>query len=195
MEFEELQKIWDSQNNQPLYVMNEKALHSRILSKKKRAYHITNISELLLIIVNIAAGSFIFGMSFFKPGGGSIPMYLLSTWMFACVVYVWINRLRRKKRDQQFDRSMHADLDHTISVAAYQVRLSQIMHWNILPVGALTLLGVWGGGKPIWVIGVILIFFALAYYAGTWEHNVYRSRKRELEILKTKLEEDTVSGN
>jgi hypothetical protein len=48
MEFEELRKIWDAQNNQPLYAINEKAMYNLILSKKKQAHHITNISELLI---------------------------------------------------------------------------------------------------------------------------------------------------
>src|SRR4051794_28721596 len=42
MEFEEMQKIWSMQNNEALYVINEKALHNRILSKKKSASHIVN---------------------------------------------------------------------------------------------------------------------------------------------------------
>ena len=63
MEFEELQKIWDSQNNRPVYAIDEKALHNRILSKKRQAYHITNTTELLLIIVNVAAGGLILGLN------------------------------------------------------------------------------------------------------------------------------------
>jgi len=62
MEFEELRKIWDAQNNRPLYAINEKAMYNLILSKKKQAHHITNISELLIIIVYFITGSFVFGM-------------------------------------------------------------------------------------------------------------------------------------
>ena len=36
MEFDELKKIWDSQNNEVLYAINEKALHDRIRTKKGR---------------------------------------------------------------------------------------------------------------------------------------------------------------
>jgi hypothetical protein len=38
------------------------------------------------------------------------------------------------------------------------------MLWNILPTGALTIL--WEGGKPTWIAMVLLLFFALSYYAG-----------------------------
>ena len=37
MEFDELKQVWDSQNNELLYAINEQALHNRILSKKKQA--------------------------------------------------------------------------------------------------------------------------------------------------------------
>ena len=59
MEFDELQKIWDTRHNQPLYVINEEALHQRIIEKKYRVIHIAVFSEWLLIIVNIAAGGFL----------------------------------------------------------------------------------------------------------------------------------------
>ena len=69
MEFEELRKIWDAQNNQPLYAINEKAMYNLVLSKKKQAHHITNISELLLIFVNIGSGILVLALNIFKQSG------------------------------------------------------------------------------------------------------------------------------
>lgn len=192
MEFEELQQIWDSQNNKPLYAIDEKALHNRILSKKNKARHITNISELLSIMVNIGAGCFILGVNFFKPGG-NLFMYFLSAWMLSTALYLLVSRIRRIKGDHRFDRSMRGDLNHAISMATYQVRLSQLMRWNILPIGILILLGVWEGGKSLWIALGIVIFFVLTNYAAGWEHNIYKARKRELEILQNKLENEALS--
>ena len=188
MEFEQLQKIWDAQTNQPLYAINEKAMYNIILSKKKKTHHITNISELLLIFVNIGSGIFILGVNYFKQG--NIFLYLLSAWMFGSALYTLVNRIQRKKTGSQFERSMHGDLNHAISVATYQVRISQIMRWNILPIAVLCILGVWGGGKSIWLAAGILFFFAVVFYASGWEHNIYKRKKRELEILKNKLENE-----
>jgi len=187
MEFDELQEIWDSQNNQPLYAINEKALHNRIQSKMKQGRHITNVSELLLILVNLGAGSFVLGVNL-SLQSGNIFMYILAAWMFATALYALVSRIRRIKEAHRFDRSMRGDLDHAISVATYQVRLSKIMRWNILPVGAFVLLGLLEGRKPLWTVGLILVFLALAYYVGNWEHGIHNARKRELEILKEKLE-------
>ena len=175
MEFEELQKIWDTQNNEPLYAINEKALHNRILSKKKQGLHITNTSELLSIIVNAGAGCFIFGVNFFKHSG-NIFMYLLSAWMIVCALYLLVSRLHRIKANQKFDRSISGDLNHAISVATYQVRLSQMMRWNLLPVGTLIVLGVWGSGK-FWLAVGMVVLFLLTHYASRWEHNKYKRKK------------------
>ena len=186
MEFEEVQKIWDSQYNRPLYALDEKALHNRIESKRKKAHHITNISELLSIVVNLVSGSFVLAINLFDQSR-NIFMYLLAVWMLCTALYAIVSRLRRIKGDLQFDRSMYGDLHHAISIATYQVRLSQLMRWNILPIAALTLLAFWWGGKSIWIAALFFIFFGLTYYASGWEHNIYTSRKRELEQLKSKL--------
>jgi len=187
MEFDELQQIWDSQNNQPLYVINEKALHNRIQSKMKQGLHITNISELLLIIIHLSAGSFILGVNLFNHRG-KISLYVLAAWMFVTALYSLVSRIRRIKGTHRFDRSMHGDLNYALSVATYLVRLSQIMRWNILPVGVLTLLSLWEGGKSFWGAGFILVVFVFGFYVSRWEHNIYKGRKRELEVLQKKLE-------
>jgi hypothetical protein len=190
MEFEELKKVWDAQTDQPLYAINEKAMYNLILSKKKQAHHITNISELLLIFVNMGSGILILGINLFKPGG-NISLYILSAWMLATALYTLVRRIQRIKGNQQFDRSISGDLSHAISMASYQVHISQIMRWNILPIAAFTLLGLWEGGKPIWIVVIVLLFFALTYYAGGWEHNIYKRKKRELEILQKKLSNES----
>lgn len=187
MEFEEMKKIWDSQNKETVYAINEHALYNGILAKKRKGNSITNISELLLITVNLTAGIFIIAINLLEKGSHTIYMYILSLWMFGSACYSMISRIRRIRGEQQFDRSMLGDLQLAIYTATYQVRLSQIMRWNILPVGGLTLLGVWEDGKPLWTLGATVLLFALTYYAGGWEHLVYKSRKRELEILREKL--------
>jgi len=186
MEFEEMKTIWDTQNREPLYVINEQALHNRILSKKRAASHITNISELLCIVAMGGTGCFVLGVNLFKQSQ-SIAMYGLAAWMLACSLYCLVSRVRRIRGNGRFDRSMRGDLQHALAVATYQVRFSQLMRWNILPIAILALLTVWESKKSAWIVLGMLLFFALSYYAGGWEHNIYKARKRELEGLQDKL--------
>jgi uncharacterized protein involved in response to NO len=186
MEFEEMKKIWDTQNNEPLYAINQQALHNRILSKKKQGDHITNTSELLLIIVNMFSACVILSMNLFK-NNWNIFMVVLAAWMFYIAVYLLVSRIRRKMKNNRFDRSLQGDLRHALSEATYQVRLSYIGRWSILPIALLSLLGLWDSGKSVWIILGILIFFILVTFASGWEQNIYKARKRELEILQNKL--------
>ena len=190
MEFDELQKIWDAQNDKPLYAINENALHNRISSKKNKGLHISNISELLTIIVNFAGGGFILGINLFNKNANSF-MYLMSAWMFGVAVYTLVSRYRRIKKDSIYDRSLNGDLLHAVSVADYQVKFSRLMRWNILPISLFMFLGILESGKSIWLAVGTSVFLILANYAAGWEHNIYKKRKLELETLRDKLENDS----
>jgi hypothetical protein len=187
MEFEEMKNVWDTQNNEPLYGINEKALHNRILSEKKKAFHITNISEVISIIAYAVSGGFIIPFNLGKQGN-NIFMYMLAAWMLASALCLLVSRLRRLNGVKLFDRSIRGDLTHAISVARYQVRISRLLRWNILPIGVLTMLVVWESGKSLWVLLGILVFFVLTIYASGWEHAIYKKKIPGLEKLKEKLE-------
>ena len=188
MEFEELQKIWDTQNNQLLFAIDENALHKRIVSKKYQLLHIARFSEWLTMIVNAAAGGFTLWHNFIKQG--TIILYILAAWLFGCALYGLINRIRRINAQQRFDRSVLGDLKQAITTASYQVRLSLIMRWNILAIGLLILVSFWETGKSGWIILGVFLFFMLVFYASGWEHNIYKTKKQELEVLLKKLQEE-----
>jgi hypothetical protein len=188
MEFEEMKKIWDTQNNEVLYAINEQALHNRILSKKKSANHVTNVSELLLIIVNGFSGIFIFILGWTKPGG-NVFLYLMASWMLLTMLYMTLSRIRRQREGKKFDRTLVGDLNHALATATYQVRISQLMRWNNLPILILLLSSIWENEKGVWVIAFVFFFFSLGYYLSGKELNVYKTRKNELELLSKKLDD------
>jgi hypothetical protein len=187
MEFDEMKKIWDAQNNQPLYVIDEKALHNRIQSKMNSVLRLSNFSDWLLILIFLGTGIVLLGSTPFRPGA-NIFMYLGAAWMFATVVYLVVNHIRRIKASRQFDRSIRGDLNHAISLAGYQVRLSQIIRWNLLPLGAIMILSGWEAGKLLSVGAVILVSNILAFSVTSKGLRVNKRRKRELQVLKEKLE-------
>ena len=189
MEFNELQKIWDAQTNQQLYAINEVALHNRIVAKKNQAYKIAQVSELLLIITNLGAGYFVLQTAF-AGQPQNIFMFLLAAWMLVVGFYLLFHRVQRLQKNKQFDRSMHGDLNYAISTATYQVRLSLLGHWSLLPIALFTLLSLWQSGRPAWLIVAVLVFVLLANVGAKWEHGIYKKRKTELAILKEKLEKE-----
>jgi hypothetical protein len=187
MEFAEMKKIWDAQNNQPLYTYDEKALHNRIQSKMSTLLRFTSISEWMLILINLGTGGILLGFNRFKPGA-NIFLYLESAWVLALALYLVAHHIRRVKASRRFDRSIHGDLDHSISIASYQMRLSQIIRWNFLPMGAIMILSGWETGKLLRVGALILVSYTLAFYVTSNGYRANKRRRRELQVLKEKLE-------
>jgi hypothetical protein len=52
MDFEEMQKVWDEQNGETMYVINESALHGTVTHKKDAAGRRINRLEIMLSIIN-----------------------------------------------------------------------------------------------------------------------------------------------
>lgn len=190
MEFEEMKKVWDTQNQKPMYVIDEDALQGRIQSKKQYASHFANITEILLIIVNISSGAFVLGVELSSSYRNDY-MYLLSFIMFVTAGFVLVWRLRRRKNEKRFDETMLGNLDHAIQNAGFQVRLSRIMRWYLLPIGLLVLLGLFQGEKQLWIIILFGIFIALTIWGSKWEHQMYVARKKQLEKLRDTLTSET----
>lgn len=186
MEFEEMQRIWDSQERKTLYAIDEKALHNRINVKKNKGIRITNVSELIIVFTNAIAGITVFlvnqDQNFF--------LYCFAGWAMLSALLVLAVRIRRLAAPHEFNHSLTSDLDHAIAVATYQVRLSRVMRWNAVPMVLFLLLALWEDEQSIWVIGSIVVFFIIVFYASGMEHNYYKSRLRELQILRSKLEHD-----
>lgn len=187
MDFDEMKKIWDAQNNRPLYVLDEKALHNRIHAKMNTVLRLTGISEMMLILINLGTAAFLFFDNHFTAGS-NIFLGVEALWMFGIVVYLIISRARRIKASRQFDRTLHGDLDHAISLANYRIRIDKMVRWNFLPMGAILLFSGWESGKLLKVAIVIVVSYTLAFYVTSKGYQANKRRKRELEILKEKLE-------
>ena len=186
MEFEEIRKIWDTQNVKPLYVMNDTVLHRQVLDKQRRAKHITQVSELLLIFVNLGVSVFILAVTL--TGSKNTSLIVLAIWLAISGAWVLSERMRRIRGGNNFDRSVQGELSYALSIATYQVRLSQLGRWNALPTGGLTLLAMVESEKASWLSAAIVVVFIVSYIAAGWETNIYIRHKNELELLKKKLE-------
>ena len=187
MEFEELQKVWTGMTNESFYEVNEQVLFNRIIRKKKSVHHVTNSSELLTILVNLATGLFIFLVNVY--GKENTWLYLMSAWMLATAVYGLFHRTKRLGNQPAASSSINDHLNQAIHIAASQVRLSWLMRMNILPVALLTSIGLWTAGKSPALVAGLTLFFLLCFYFSGWEHAIYVRKKNELELLKGKLEE------
>lgn len=191
MEFEDIQKIWDTQNKEPMYVINETALHKGIRSKSSRANKTANINEIGLMSISTITGLLLLVDAIIDKQG--FFSYLVAITLFLTGVYVLIGRKRRKKKELQFDRSMLGELDHAISNVDYMITVSKtFLWWYILPIGITSMINVaqatpfmswkWMLIPASFVLSFVVVRLGLVY--------TYLPKKRSLETLKAKLMEN-----
>jgi Ca2+/Na+ antiporter len=191
MEFDEMKKIWDSQNEEPLYAINEAALHRSIKSQKERAGRLNNIGDFSLIAACIAV-AIIYSIRFIVNGTPTIYDSLIVIAMLLYSGYVWYSRTRRKKREQTFGHTILGDLNHAISGVKYRAWRTKSLVWRFLvPIYGLYFLDMSQTGASLWDwIGTAAVL-VLAALASRWQYNQCNiPRLQELEALREKLTEE-----
>ena len=189
MEFEEMRKIWDTQNNEPIYVLNEQALHKHILSKKNRMNWLANVNEIGMILIAVATSTFLFFKTF---GTDNIYAYFPGIALLLTGVYVTVLRIRRKNKINQYDQSILGTIDHAISNASYMVNFAKtFLWWYILPIAIPVFLNMIMKEVPIWIWIFIPTSFVVSFLLVRWElKRCHEPRKRALEALREKLTEE-----
>jgi|TARA_R110001599_G_scaffold84130_2_gene226811 hypothetical protein len=193
MQFNDLQKIWDSQNNKPMYVIREEALHQKILAKGRKAGRTANLTEWILISTGLIASGILVYFDFMKDEG-NVFSYISVVLFSLITVYGMINRFLRKNKTENFERSILGDLEHALSISEYQVSLSKGMLYGFWPaVFLISLLSLIMSDKPIWYSIIFGLLFIGVSFLSRWEHRCYVRRKNELATLKKKLAEDPLN--
>ncbi len=187
MEFEEMQKIWNEQKGETMYAINEKALHRSITRKKDASSRRINIVEISLMIINsivslvLLADAIIDKEGFWDYAGAVI--------MALTVVFLLLFRVRRRKNEKKFDRTLMGELDHAIANSHSIIQIATMMiYYYLIPVGFFTLgkMFYFGASLEKWLL--IIGMFALAFFLVRWERKAcHIPRKRKLVAMKHKL--------
>ncbi len=190
MEFEDMKKIWDTQNDRPLFAIDENTLLKRVLKKKNKAAKWARLNEWGLILINlavIAAIFFGFRESVSTFYAISIPLVLALG-----IVYIVYIRFQRKKGEEQYDRTLLGELDHAIANVNYLERMARTMAWwYILPLGVPLLVNMIFfevAEKMLLKFVIVTGGLTLAYFLTKWEaRRIHRPKRKELENLREML--------
>lgn len=185
-----MKKIWDSQNNQTLYAVDEQAMHKAVKAKKKSATRMVSFNEIGLIIINLAMGVMQYHEWYYD---GRDPWDLVMGVLVTLIaVFLVIIRLRRKKHEERYDRSMLGELEHAISGVKSLIWISTSMvWWYMAPIGVLVFgkFLIRGADWYSWLF--VIGMFALAMILITWERRRWHyPRLEKLKMLKAKLLEE-----
>ncbi len=182
-----MKKIWDAQNGQAMYAIDETALHNSVIKKKNKARRMADLTEKIFIGANILAATMIAVPSIIKDKY-SISGTLMMVLMYVTAGFILYIRTKRLKTQDNFDSSMVGDLDNAIATADYQVKFSKTSRFYLLSVVLLTLVGLLESGAEWWVILLVAIFFAVTYMAARWEHRTfYVSQKKDIRAMRDKI--------
>ncbi|OEK05400.1 hypothetical protein [Roseivirga misakiensis] len=187
MEFEEMKKIWDAQNGQAMYAIDETALHNRVINKKQKARRTADLTEKIFIAANFIASAMIIVPTIIK-NKVSVSGILMAIVMLVSAGYIIHRRNKRLKTQDNFDESILGDLDNAIATADYQVKFSKTSRFYLLSVVVLSMTALLESGTPWWVLALVAVFFFVTYIAARWEHRTfYASQKRDLRAMREKL--------
>ena len=194
MEFDELKKVWDAQNNELLYGYNEETLRKRIFAKSRRARFVSNVNEIGLIAISVI----VCGILLFKGSGSvSVYNYFTALAMLLAAIYVYRGRILRKRIESTFDRSMLGELDQAIANTSNEaIRAKTFVWWYLLPISIPTFVKSIQTDTSFWELMIIPFAFILAFSVVRWElKRVHIPRKRNLETLRAKLVEEVEDLN
>ena len=162
MEFEDMKKIWDEQNNENIYAINESELHRRVIKNKIKINHMINRFEwtFLLTVIGIGLFALTFGILDHK-----LFHFLDAFIFFLAGGYFYKSRLDRIKYEGQSNFSLLGDLEQAIrSIEYHGKRHKNFIIWCILPLVCVTLIQLVStyNNKPWWLWIVAFGWFVLA---------------------------------
>lgn len=189
MDIEQMQKIWDSQNQQVMYAINEEALYDSIRKKSKSAEQRINKVEIGLMTINFVVATIVL-IDYLKGSDEGLWDLGLSLGIYGTVAFLYIFRNRRKSMEETFDRTMLGELNYAISSTDSIIRISWLMITAyILPIMIFSVSKMIYQGASLnkWLL--MMGAFALSYTLILIERKkMHLPRKRRLETLRDKLE-------
>ena len=147
MEFEDIQVVWNSQHDKPLYGVDEVGLHKILRSKSQRFHrliywqHIQTYGSSALVLVLIAA---ILLVNYFGLLGKVGSSRALAGWeivalLVAMVAWlqfslsVYFGQKQQKNRERSDTQSLLEDLDREIKHTTYQIRTRKHIVMGFIP--------------------------------------------------------------
>ncbi len=187
MEFEEMQVIWNAQNEERLYAIDETALAAQITRRSRWLDRKLTLIDWIMIGVNLGVGIVLLidGLQ----GDDPVVQYLMPAAYLAFFVIAIARRLLRRQDEKQFEDTMLGELDRAIWRVDYLITQGRsLVLWYLLPLLLLFGIVAYRNEKLLWAVALFVILLPITYVAGRWEVNrFYLPKKRSLEALRDTL--------
>jgi len=210
MEFEDMQVVWNSQHDKPLYGVDEVALHKILRSKSQRFHrliywqHIQTYGSSAFMLMAIAAillanvSGLLGKVDLLRAlAGWEIVALLVAmvAWLqFSLSVY--LGQKQQKSRERSDTQSLLEDLDREIKHTTYQIRTRKHILMGFIPpyFGTGLFISIVFGvtGVSNWILSPVIVglILGLILESRSQRRLIEREmvpRLSELEILRDKL--------
>jgi hypothetical protein len=214
MELEQLKQIWDSENREPLYALNEAGLHA-IVQRRNDEFNCAAacryVTEISIgvgcgVLMLVGAGILTFGQAWLATL--SWPKIATSPWdtgalLVAGVIWfyfaAYMNRARQRQQRSgaTFESTLRGDLNRAIARVEFQIQIARGILWRgFVPVWMAA--GLWVvvvfrlTAAPAWTyvfMGATMLGALVTVIAGKNRaiSEEYEPHQRELESLRSKL--------
>ena len=188
MNFEELQVIWNSQNNETMYAINEDALYKYVKQKGKSIGGMVNLFEFILIGVNLLVGVWLTIEAL--DNNNTSTQSILAVFYLAFAVFGFIRRLMRRSEEKPFNLTIVGELDKAIWRVDYLMRQGKnAIIWYLIPLAVIFgVMSFIDTKRLLWAFGLMVVTIVATYFATQWENKKFHlPNKRNLETLRHKL--------
>lgn len=188
MNLEDMKKVWDSESNQTLYVIDQSKMETMVNRKSKNANKRASYVENFIIFMNLIVPVILFVIGGLNDNVG-FGEYSMGLFCLISVVVTLIYKRKRLSSQINSGDTMLDNLTQAIHNATYQARMTDFfLTWYILGVGILSISNLIREGINIWFIASMILVFVVGLIVGRWEQRCWHEKKRdELLDLKEKL--------
>jgi hypothetical protein len=202
MDFEAMRVIWDSQNREPLYAINEAALHAIVRRRNRDFQRRAAWWQFREIVIGVIFGLVMLGLATLLGLGDSawlarfpwirvavsrgdvVALIVAAGIWFYYGAFMFRARRRQLLREADFASSLQGDVERALDHANFQIRIARsIVWWGFVPawIAMVLLMAVALHLKDVRAPGYIMLVSALAavfILSVRWQ---YRAIRRQLE--------------
>lgn len=186
-EFAEMKILWDTQNEEKLYAINEQALHEQIQRRGRSVDRTLQRYEWVMVGVNLLTALVLLVSAYVNKE--TLLLYAIAAAYLAYALFFLLLHRRRHRQDRNFAPTMLGDLDKALWQLNYLVdQARSTILWYSLPLtiiltGYLLVRANWG-----WALAFAIVMGTASYLNIKWEVNrCYRPQINSLQALRAKL--------
>jgi hypothetical protein len=185
MNIEDMQKIWNEQDQKVYYAIDEATLFEQINQRTNRLRHAVSRDEIGLMLISAIA---VIIMVFTKV---NTMFNIITIVMFVAIaVFIYLARRRRLKQEETYGLSVQDNINHAMDLAKYRIKSAKsFVWWYMLPLAIPTLGNMLTGNRKEWWQWVLIIgAFVVSYALIRWELlKRYTPGLRKLEKIQSQI--------